>query len=280
MVAIPRFSYAAEVWYTYLHKPEGSGKTCGSIAITNKLCSVQCKIAKTITGGLSSTAGDILDVHAYILPIDLLFCKLLFRATLHICTLPPSHPLHPLVHSVSWHRIKHHLSPIHHLIYFASINLKDIKTITPARRSPGYVPSFKMIIPPSKDVALPLAILTNLTAPVRIYSDGSGFEGRIGASALLYINDRLSKVLRVYLGSARKHTVYEAEGIGIVMGLHLLNGLNRQLTHPTILGTDSQAVIKALGNQQSQPGHYILDAIHHSAERLHTKQDSLINRAA
>lgn len=96
-VAIPRFSYAAEVWYTYLHKPESSSKTRGSVAITNKLRSAQRKVAKTIMGGLSTTAGDILDVHAYILPIDLLFCKLLFRAALRICSLPSTHPLHPLV---------------------------------------------------------------------------------------------------------------------------------------------------------------------------------------
>jgi ribonuclease HI len=181
---------------------------------------------------------------------------------------------------VARRKVKRHLSPIHRLIYFACINPKDIETIAPVRRSPGYAPSFETIIPPSKEVALPLAELTNLTAPVRVYSDGSGFEGGIGASALLYIKGRLSKVLRVYLGTSREHTVYEAEGIGLVMGLHLLNGLSRQLTRPTILGTDSQAVIKALNNQRSQPGHYILDAIHHSAERLHAKQDSLINRDA
>jgi ribonuclease HI len=115
-------------------------------------------------------------------------------------------------------------------------------------------------------------------APVRVYSDGSGFEGGIGASALLYINERLVKVLRVHLGSALEHTVYEAEGVGLLMGLHLLNGLNRQLTHTTVLGTDNQAVIKALGNQKSHAGQYILDAIHKSAEQLNVKQDRLINR--
>jgi ribonuclease HI len=115
-------------------------------------------------------------------------------------------------------------------------------------------------------------------APVRVYSDGSGFEGGIGASALLYINERLVKVLRAYLGSSLEHTVYEAEGVGLVMGLHLLNGLSRQLTQTTVLGTDSQAVIKALGNQRSHAGQYILDAIHKSAEQLHAKQDRIINR--
>jgi hypothetical protein len=47
--------------------------------------------------------------------------------------------------------------------------------------------------------------------------------------------------------------------------------------HTTILGTDSQAVIRALCNQKSHAGQYILDAIHQSAEHLHAKQDRLIN---
>ena len=40
----------------------------------------------------------------------------------------------------------------------------------------------------------------------------------------------------------------------------------------------STAYSPTLSNQKSHPGQYILDAIHHSAERLHAKQDQLINR--
>jgi ribonuclease HI len=63
------------------------------------------------------------------------------------------------------------------------------------------------------------------------------------------------------------------------MGLHLLRGLNIRLTHPTVLGSDSQAVIKALDNQRSHSGQYILDNALDVAESLHRKQDGLINRA-
>jgi ribonuclease HI len=277
-VAVPRFTYGAEVWYTYLHKPLGAKNTKGSVAITNKLRSTQRIVAKAITGGLSTTAGDIFDVHALLLPIDLLFCKLLYRAALRLCSLPPTHPLRPLLRSASRRNLRRHLSPIHHLLRLINGNPGEIETITPSRRSPGYTPSFKTVIPPSKEDALPLAILSNATAPIRIYSDGSGYEGGIGASALLYIKERLVKVLRVHLGSSLEHTVYEAEGVGLILGLHLLNGLTRRLTQTTILGTDSQAIIKALSNQKSHAGQYILDAIHHSAERLHEKQDRIINR--
>ena len=62
------------------------------------------------------------------------------------------------------------------------------------------------------------------------------------------------------------------------MGLHLLNGLSCQLTFPTILGSDSQAAFRALGNQQAHLRQYLLNAIHLAAECLHLKQDGLINR--
>jgi hypothetical protein len=53
----------------------------------------------------------------------------------------------------------------------------------------------------------------------------------------------------LHLGSAAEPTVYEAEGIGLLLGLHLLKGLSHQLTYATVLGTNNQAVIKALDNQ-------------------------------
>ena len=168
-----------------------------------------------------------MDVHAYILPIDLLFCKLLFCATLRLCSLPISHPLHPCIRSAARRKVKRHPSPLHHLINFAGLNPKDIESISLVRQSPGYNPVFKSVVLPSKETALPLANLTNSTVPVQVYSDGSGYEGGIGASALLYINDRLARTIRLYLGTTKEHMVYKAEGVGLIMGLHLLNGLSR-----------------------------------------------------
>ena len=135
----------------------------------------------------------------------------------------------------------------------------------------------KTVVPLSKKAALTLTNLSNSTVPICIYSDGSGFEGGIGAAALLHIIDCLARSLRVYLGTIQEHTVYEAEGVGLIMGLHLLNGQSHWLIHPKVMGTDSQAVIKVLKNQHLHSGHYLLDTIHCSTKCLHTKQDGLIN---
>ncbi|KAF8234869.1 hypothetical protein L208DRAFT_1009994, partial [Tricholoma matsutake] len=43
MVAIPAFTYAADIWYTGIHSSPSMKKRLGSILITNKLISVQCR---------------------------------------------------------------------------------------------------------------------------------------------------------------------------------------------------------------------------------------------
>ena len=225
-VAIPRFTYEAEVWYSPIYKPQGTTKARGSVSVNNKLKTAQHKVAAAVMGGLRTTAGDVLDVHAYILPVDLLMNKLLYRAALRLCSLPKSHPLHAQLRSRSICRAKRHLSPIHTLLCFANLDPKRVKTILPVRRSLSYKISFSLKIPSSKDAALSLAQLTDFTVPVRVYSDSSGFNGSIWASAILYLRDRLIKTLRFYLGTEQEHTVYEAEGVGLVMGLHLLSTLH------------------------------------------------------
>src|ERR1700734_1731428 len=47
----------------------------------------------------------------------------------------------------------------------------------------------------------------------------------------------------------------KAEGVGVLMGLHLLNSLNRRLNGAVIMGSDSQALIKATKNWSPHAGH-------------------------
>ena len=276
-VSVPGFTYGAEVWYTPIFKPGGMGRTKGSVAITNKLCSTQCKAAKTVTGALSSTAGDILNVHANLLPIDLLFSKILFRAAIHICSLPQSHPLHSTIRKAVCRPVKRHCSPLHNLLCLANISPNKVETITAVRHSPGYTTAFKSFISSSKERALEVIEDIERSHPIQVFSDGSGFEGGIRASAVLFINNHIAKVLHYHLGSEKEHTVYEAEGVGIAMALYMLKTRNRQLSRPLSICSDSQALLKALGNQRPHVGHYILNKIHDLAEQLHAKKDGLLN---
>ena len=194
-VAVPRFTYGAEVWYTYVHKPPSSAKLKGSVSITNKIKTAQRNVAAVVTGSLRTTVGDVLDMHTYILPIDLLFSKLLFRAALRLCSFPKSHLRHNQLRSYATKRAKRHLSLVHHLLQFTDIDPKQIEMITPVWRSPSYSMPFDLIIPKSKNNTFSFALLAETIAPVHVYSDGSGFEGGIGASAILYVKDWLVKTL-------------------------------------------------------------------------------------
>ena len=58
-----------------------------------------------------------------------------------------------------------------------------------------------------------MAYLMDLGVPICVYCNGSGFEGGIGASAILCIQDKEVNVLQCYLGTNKQHTDYEGEGV-------------------------------------------------------------------
>jgi ribonuclease HI len=195
-----------------------------------------------------------------------------------LCSLLRPHPLHDVIRTAARRKVKRHKSPIHFLLYLSRLKPGNIETIEAVRQRPDYQPSFDRTICDTKDDAFTMANLAHLGCEYKIYSDGSGYEGGVGASAILYKGERVVKTLRYYLGTDKCHTVYEAEGIGISMGLHLLTNLNRKINSAVIMGSDSQALIRATENQRPHTGHYILDEIHDAAENLHAKQDGLHNR--
>ncbi|KZP09543.1 hypothetical protein FIBSPDRAFT_759838, partial [Athelia psychrophila] len=111
----------------------------GSVGTTTKLTSVQRKATKHITGALSLAVSNTIEVHVHILPIDLLFHKVLFSAAARICTLPPTHPLHTLSRRAASKYVKCHRSPLQHLFHQTGLHPATTETITPVRRKLNYV---------------------------------------------------------------------------------------------------------------------------------------------
>jgi len=275
-VAVPAFTYAADIWYLGLHLSPKGLKCLGSITITKKLTSIQRRITRAITGALSTTAGNVLEAHTNLLPIDLLFNKVLFRAATRIASLPSSHPLFSLSCRAAKRYVRQHRSPLHNLFHSTVIKPDTVETVDVFRRCSSYIPSFDSAILNSKPEALAAAKIHHNTK-VSVYCDGSSFENGTGGAAALYINKIEKSSLRYYLRPANKHTVYEGKLIGLALAMHLLTSLCFRLTSYTVIGTDNQASIKALTNQRPHPGHYLLDRIHDAAECLHTKQHRLSN---
>src|SRR6266481_7713720 len=96
-VAVPRFTYAADIWFTPICRKLDKARGSGSVGTAKRLTSIQRIATLAITGAIRSTASDIMEAHAYLAPIELLLDKVCHRSTLRMASLPAEHPLHKLV---------------------------------------------------------------------------------------------------------------------------------------------------------------------------------------
>ena len=92
-IAVPAFTYAANVWYILPYKPFHAKNSRGSDGEMKLLHLVQGRVTQYITRGIHGTAYNVLEAHANVLPIDLLFRKVQFHTATCIGALPLRHPL-------------------------------------------------------------------------------------------------------------------------------------------------------------------------------------------
>jgi len=102
-----------------------------------------------------------------------------------------------------------------------AVSPSTTETISATQCRPNYIPAFSTTILNSKQEAL-TATINHHKMQVSVYSDGSGFENRVGTSAIMYINSVEKRTLQYYLGPLSNHTVYEGEIVGLTLALHLL----------------------------------------------------------
>ena len=134
------------------------------------------------------------------------------------------------------------------------------ETIEATHFDTGWKPSITTEVITTTDEAI--AAIQNDNPDVKVFTDGSGMEGKIGAAAVLYRNGNLKTKLRYQLGSQQHHMVYEGEGIGAVLGTKLISKeWNIQSANIYI---DNCASITATQLTKPNPGHYIFDALHES----------------
>ena len=85
-----------------------------------------------------------------------------------------------------------------------------------------------------------------------MYSDGSGFGGRVAAAAAVYEDGEEPLWVAVDLGTEEERTVYEAEVIGMAMAVHLAAEHTRASN--LSLGVDNQAALRCLEVTGARPG--------------------------
>jgi ribonuclease HI/endonuclease/exonuclease/phosphatase family metal-dependent hydrolase len=252
---VPKICYAADVWSP---PPPRGRKTKGEQRKggTGKLARIQ-RQALLMLGPMRTTATDILEAHADLLPFHLLLEKVRHRAILRMATLPSTHPLHQHLARASKVPVRRHQSPIHRLLgAYRNIKPGRIETIAAVGRSPKWKPWFETTIDDTQEEAVERA--ANDRSEVRVFTDGSGYEGGIGAAAVLIRAGHQTRALRFHLGPATQQIVFGGEAIGLLLGAELLRTETTPFDKVTV-GIDNQAAILALSAHRPAAGRILIE---------------------
>ncbi|KAJ7625946.1 hypothetical protein FB45DRAFT_750887, partial [Roridomyces roridus] len=177
---------------------------------------------------------------AHIPPIVNRLNHLSFNAATRLATLPPSNPLQKLTRRCVSHVPRCHRSVLHDT-FSAFPSLTNLETIVPSVLETTWTPSFSHQIATDKNTAI--KELSNYSEDLCIFSDGSGYKGGIGAAAVVKQgSDYEARTL--HLGSESRHTVFEGELVGMILGLSIISDLPRARS-ATIL-VDNQAAIQSV----------------------------------
>lgn len=255
-VALPRILYGVDVWCGPPMNTHTEVKNLGTSRIINKLTSTQRSGTLAVTGGLRTSPTDALDACAFLLPLSLTIERWSLRAAVRLASSPPEHPLYKPVKHASSRNAKRHRSPLHSLLGSIDFNPKLIEKIPAKPRNPaltGKLP-FTVSIALSKESSV--AEDRHAQESVRIYTDGSAHNGKVGAAAILMQPDEPHRTLHYHLGSDKQHTVHEAENIGILLALHLIL-TERSRNRTFAIGTDNQAALEAFDSNLRSPAHHI-----------------------
>ncbi|KAF8806352.1 hypothetical protein BYT27DRAFT_7030169, partial [Phlegmacium glaucopus] len=172
------------------------------------------------TGSLRTTPTDLLLAHADMIPMHQLIQTHSQASALRLATIGADHPLYKQVQKAAKSYPKTHPSPLHGILYSGRIKPRQMEFINPKPKHPNWASKIETRIAGNKEEARRED--REEDADIRIYSDGSGKDGEIGAAAIMRFGFRPKKIARYHLGSINKHTVFEAECVGQLLGLHLL----------------------------------------------------------
>lgn len=218
---LPGMLYAASVWIKPQRTIPGQKKTYGSVGIICRLSRVHRQACIMITGALHSTPTDSMEAHLNIALFHLIVDLLIMREATQLCTLPSTHPLYCHVQKATrW--VKRHQSPLHEILATYKLNPMEVETIEAIQHPPGWRPPCKISITCTKDEATEEEKEWERKGDWRVYTDSSDIDGEVGAAAVLFPPHGEPKTLQYYLGPSTHHSVYEAEVIGLALGIELL----------------------------------------------------------
>ncbi len=262
-VALPKMTYALDIWYEPPHLRDGAKKRAGSVRALKELAKVQRIAALAITGALRTTANDVLDAHAGLFPLELTLDRACHRSITRICTLPRTHPLQRLARKCCDRGDQKHLTNLHKLLNKYNLNPKEVETIKPPTHTSADPLPIRTLIADTREKSIQDE--QEDKARYKIYSDGSGQDDQAGAAAVLMVEDNPTpvRILRYHLGPTSRHTTYEAEAVGAILAAHIIKSLlddtqDNEATEVTHYA-DNQSIIKALQARKGKTGQYLIE---------------------
>jgi ribonuclease HI len=260
-VALPKITYGIDVWYTPPNKPAGFTKNSGSVGILHNLQKTQRIASTAITGTMRSSPTDLIDAHAGILPMELALKKACHRGLVRVLTLPDTHPLHQIIRQAKRHPPEKHLSSLDQLLKIFKMRNTKVETIDSATHHMAGTARFKTLIATTREDSI--LHENNDNADYKAFSDGSGQDNDIGASAILYKKGQVRPVgsLRAFLGPKTKRNTFEAEIIGAILATWIIRNTAGTIGKEVSLYVDNQAVIMALTGTRPSSGQHLINTL-------------------
>ena len=160
---------------------------------------------------------------------------------------------------------------LHEVMHAFKIFPDDFKSINPCTSSPKDTRTFTVCIPGSKEEAKHEVAAD--CSEVSVFSDGLCHEGGIGVEAVLYRGGAEKQSLRKFLGSEDRHTMFEAEFLGLLLAVEILK--DKSQVQSLTIDVDSQAVLQAKGHRRAIPGQYLVEAFHKQVITVQKKHPSI-----
>jgi len=217
-IVIPKMLYGVDIWGARMVAE--LGKRAGRKGQGRVLKRVLRTHVITASRAMRTTATDAAVAHADLTPMPFTLQKVCHWAYLRMTTLPPSNPIHQEV-CLAAHQRKHHKSPLHFLVKVFGTHPKVMEEILPLQHSPKWEPSVSTLIADSKEDAIWDA--RRAEEDIQIFTGRSGYQGGIGAAAILRRRGKPERVLQYHLGSDKHYTVFNGEQVGMLLGVELLN---------------------------------------------------------
>jgi hypothetical protein len=149
----------------------------------------------------------MLDACAHTIPTEQLIEKWCFKLALRLATLPREHPLFKPIRVSACRKVKKHKALLHNLFQIFKLDPNSISKVATAVRNPMDASKIPLRISIANNKEESKIEAHNAPEAIKVYSDGSEINGKVGVAVTLLKAGQPSCTLHFHLGSGTEHTV-------------------------------------------------------------------------